>query len=421
MAFTTTINYVQNIPQSLGLSNYLNPVPSRTVSVLFAMDAINVGGPNMGTVNVPSVAGVAVENGRYGINGVFSGSVKLTGEVSAVNTALNSAEWVSHAYPVEDIDQDYLAADRDIDNSHGELQIQIPAGSDITGLAVGTQVRFSTAASIDANVERWTITKIDSTNSPIRLWLVYNRDYTLSDEYHSSCYDLVYITSSVTNPCWLQTAAFPGVNIAPVIDVSYGNAAGNLSIIMQVIDGATENNTFNLVGSPAIAEPSFTTLPSASASTGVSPSWYTFPNMGAIQQADNNYQAAQLLIKCLENDPMYLGVAAYTSLPGYPTSGTEAQKLQFVGDAIHAKASLSIPKYITDKSYGTFGDTQVDVRASISYQDGVVRWSYYDIPANINKALGRIYYWRPLNMNKDFTTEVRIVNNKARIYATKGK
>jgi len=101
------------------------------------------------------------------------------------------------------------------------------------------------------------------------------------------------------------------------------------------------------------------------------------------------------------------------------------EKLQFIGDAINTKASLNIAVYVMDKSYGMIGDSQVGIRCSISYLDTdppqSVRWSYYDIPENCNIALGRIFYFRPVDNAKDFKIETRIVNNKARIYSKRGK
>lgn len=421
MAFTRTVNYTQNVPVSLGFSNYLNPSPSRTVTCSFVLDFTNVGGLNMGNIVVPTVAGVSVRTGRAAINGSGSGTTIITGEVSAVNTALNGSQYVSNFYDIEDVDQDFLALTRSFGDQKGEMQIQIPSTTDVSTLTVGTAVTFSTMTGGSGDPYQFTITKIDTVSSATRIWLIYNRDYKLSDEYFSSVYKNVNVTTTVANVCYLKTIA--GVNIAPVIDVSYGNPQGTISTLFRVTDGATvEDNTLIFAGSPQIAEPTFATPPSNTILASATQSWNQLTSLGTIAQADNNYQSIQLLFKALINDPKYLGVTDYTALPGYPSGGTIDQQLLFVGNAINALASISIPVYIKDKSYGAIGDSQVDLRASVSYvnDNQEVRWSYYDTPAGCNTALGRVYYWRPTTLNKDFGLEIRIINGKSRIYSTRG-
>lgn len=421
MSFTRTINYTQNVPVNLGFTNYLNPTPSRTVTCTFVVDYY-AAGLNLGNIIVPTTAGVTVKTGRAGINGSSSGSTVLTGEVSAVNTALNGCEWISNFYEIEDVDQDFLALTRSFGNQKGEMQIQIPSAADISSMPIGTAVTFSTMTGGTGAPYQFTVTKIDTVNSATRLWLIYNRDYKLSDEYFSGVYKNVNVTTTPANVCYLKTVA--GVNIAPVIDIAYGNPQGTIQTLFRVNDGATvEDNSLTLAGSPQIAEPTFSSLPPTSVATGSPQTWYQLSSQfGTIAQADNNYQSVQLLFKASTNDPKYLGVTDYTLLPGYPSGGTTDAQLLFIGNAINALASLDIPTYIKDKTYGAIGDTQVDLRASVSYvnDNQEVRWSYYDTPAGCNDALSRVFYWRPTGFNKDFNIETRIVNGKSRIYANRG-
>ena len=180
-----------------------------------------------------------------------------------------------------------------------------------------------------------------------------------------------------------------------------------------------ETGTITFVGSFFIAEPEFTTLPPTTISAATPNTWYG-TDMGRIDQADGNYQSVQYLFKCLENDPMYLGVASYTSLPGYPSGGTEDEKLQFVGDAIYAKIEKDFAAYVTNDAYGLMGRTQVNQRISSTYSNGVVRWNFYGTPEECNTAMQRSTYFRPPNFNKDFAIETRIVNGRTRIYSNRG-
>lgn len=424
MAFNTTINYTQNVPISFGFNNYFAPTPARQVTATFILDQSNIGGLNYATVNVPEVTGVSIRTGRAALNSSGGGSIILSGDVTAVNTCLNGCLYQSIYYSVEDIEQDVLAVDRNPGNYKGELQIQIPTDSNITGLNIGSEVTFSTILTPDPATDqlaRFTITKIDSASSPIRVWMIYNRDYNLSEISGGSAFNKLNINTDVTKPCYFQTIA--RVNIGPVIDLAFGNSQGTIQIGFQTIDGPTENNTFTMVGKPQIAEPTFSTLPPTSALATSGNAWNTLPQMGTVAQTDNNYLTIQLLIKALDNDPNYLDVASYDLLPGYPTSGTEIQKLQFIGDKIEQKASLSIPKYIKDNSYGLFGDAQVDRNASISYpkETQEVKWSFFGIPSECNLALGRVFYWRHAGNTKDFLVETRIITSKARIYNKRGK
>lgn len=420
MPFTRNINYTQNVPVSLGfVVSHFNPSPSRTVTARFVLDQYYPCGGQMGYVSIPDDPALTIQSGRSAVNSSGSASLVITGPVANVNAALAAATWVSRAYDIEDVDQDVMALDRSVGNYQGEMQIQLPANVDTTALVVGNQLRFSTIPGTGTSYQ-FTITKVDFTNIPVRVWCIFNRDYNLADLHLANTYKTVKITTSTTSTCFAQTVG--GVNIGPVIDMSFSNAQGYISILFREEDGGTVDNIINLNGSPLMAEPVFTTSPATSTSASSTNTWYNLSSIGQISQADNNFQSIQILVKALENDPNYLDVTDYTSLPGYPSSGTDIQKAQFIGDAIDAKASLCIPKYITDNSYGTFGDGQVNDRASVSTTaTGHVRWSYYDTPAGINANASRVYYYRPAGFIKDFKIEVRIVNGRTRIYSSRGK
>ena len=428
MAFNTTINFTQNVPVSLGLNNYFAPTPARNVTASFILDSVNQGGLNFATIDIPEVPGASIITGRAAVNSSASGTISITGDVAAVNTCLNGCMFKTISYSVEEINQEILAIDRELGNYKGEMLVQIPPGSDISTLAIGTPVTFSTISVFTdpatENLYRFTITKIDTVSSGIRIWMIYNRDYNLSDTVTGSVYNRVNINKAVTTwpvNCFLQT--LDEVNIGPVIDLAFGNAQGTLQFGFRSVDGATTvDNTFIMVGKPQIAEPTFTQLPPATFPAPLSNTWYQLPRMGIVAQPDNNYISVQLLIKTLDNDPQYLEVFSYDSLPGYPKTGTEIEKLQFVGDLIHAKAALSIPQYYKGLNYGLFGDSQVDQRASVSYpnQEQEVRWSFFGTPAECNTALARIFYWRLTGNTKDFEIETRIITAKSRIYNTRG-
>lgn len=416
MPITRTVNYTQNVPENLGFgASYINPSPARNIRISFSFGT-TLADSKMGTVTFPTVPGVTLTTGLFAPEPTISGVVYITGPVADVNTALAGAEYVNNFYEADVLDQDWLSQNPAVPTNHeGELCIQInPVVAH--GLSVGSYCCISTATANSTVTGQWLVTAIDASNSPTRLWLAYRNGWDIDDKYFSSSYKNVSIGA------YLQTTA--RVNIAPIVDVSYCNPHGTFDSVMTITNYDTsvteETGTITYSGTFFIAEPVFSVAPPTSFSAP-SAGWASTLAMGAITQADNNYQSVQLLIKCLENDPMYLGVAAYTSLPGYPSSGTEDQKNQFIGDAINAKAILDSPKYITDKSYGVFGSTQVDQRVSIQYDTGVVRWNMFGTPNECTVALNKITYYRPPSFNKDFAVETRIVNERTRIYNKRGK
>jgi hypothetical protein len=405
MTITRTINYTQNIPVTMGFSNVVTSSSAASVY----LDFWNAGGDSkMGSIYFDDAASTGVNISYIGV------STDLTGTQAALNTCLNSAFFRNHFYEAETVEQDLLSQDRaKPSDCHGELQIQI-APDCAHGLSVGNYCRVATSTGVNTN--RYLVTKIDSTNSSIRIWLTFRGDYANNDVYYASSY------KSVAIGYYLQTLA--SVNITPIIDVSYNNPHGDFDITMSVFNSAgtqLDTGTINFVGSFFIVEPTFTTQPSSSISAPTPETTYMF-NLGAsIAQADNNYQSIQLLMKLYANDPAYLGVTAYTSLPGYPSAGTTAAQLQFIGEAINAKAKLSTPVYISDNSLGQFGDVQVNQRISSSPTSGVVRWHFYGLPSECNAAVSKMNYFRPVNIIKDFKIETRIVNGRTRIYSERGK
>jgi len=371
----------------------------------------------MGQLEFPTVAGVTVTKGMITADETTSGVTYIEGPVASVNTALAGAAFRSNFFEADVLDQNWISQNPAVPPDHkGELCVQINP-SIVHGLAVGDFVCISTAIANSTASGRWLITAIDASNSPTRFWLAYRGGWDTDDRYFSSSYKNVSIGA------YLQTTA--RVNIAPIVDVSYCNPHGTFTVPANIVNATTsvveESGTITFVGSFFIAEPTFSTAPPASVSAATENSWY-FADMGRITQADNNYQAVQLLIKCFENDPRYLGVTSYTQLPGYPISGTATQKNAFVGAAIEARAVLDTPTYITDDSYGVFGSVQVDERISKQYSVGVVRWNFFGTPAACSEALRRCTYYRPnTSTPADIIVETRIVNERTRIYSSRGK
>lgn len=432
MPITRTINYTQNVPITLGFgAAYLNPSPSRTVRVLFSFNN-TLSDSKMGKVTFPVVAGVKQFYGQTSPDDNIVGNIYIEGEVSAVNTALDGAMFVNHYYEAENLAQDFLSQDRALPTDYrGEMQIQI--NKDVVhGLSVGSFCRISTVSANPNLSGQFLVTAIDATNSGTRLWLSFRGGWNTDEIYFGGSYKNVGVTKdnagnaaqtgSVTKaytPYYLQTTS--SVNIAPINDVSFINPHGTFDSLVSVIEGTTtvESGTITYVGDFFIAEPSFVTPPAASISYAAQ-TWTNSLGMGVIEQADDNYQSVQLLIKALENDPNYLNISSYTLLAGYPSGGTLDEQLAFIGAAIEAKASKDIPRYIIDHTYGLFGTVQVGERISAVYSTGPVRWSFYGTPDDCNEALLRTTYYG-YSATKDFNVETRIVNGRTRIYSQRGK
>jgi hypothetical protein len=363
----------------------------------------------MGSIYFDEIAGVSVIYSGISTDPSIFRGITLTGTQADLNTCLNTAYYKNHFYSAELVEQDLLSQNRTLPaDCKGEVQIEISPDC-VHGLNVGAACRLP-------NAGRYLVTKIDSTNSAIRMWLSFRGDYSQNDVYYASAYKVPVIGH------YLQT--INSVNITPIIDISYNNPHGDYNVTMTVYDSAgtaIDSGVISFVGSFFIAEPYFSTQPSSALALVTPDANYTFNLGSVIAQADNNYQSLQLLLKYYENDPTYLGVTAHTSLPGYPSGGTADAQLQFIGDAINAKAKMSTPAYVIDNTMGQFGNVQVDVRISSSPSSGVVRWHFYGTPAECNNATNRMTYYRPVGVSKDLKLETRIVNGRTRIYSARGK
>ena len=431
MALTKTINYTQNVPISCGFNNELTGTATDIRNVY--IDLLTPGSDSkMGQFTWTDVDGVSVMSSTQGNDPTIIQNIRIRGELSKVNTLLNSMYFVNHYYEADNLEQDFLSQDRIYPSDRrGEVMIQIPENT-VHGLTVGSVCRIS-------NSGRYVVTDVDDTTSPKRLWMVFRGDYELNDLYYGSPYKNPQITkdtagntitssgtvtkSYTTTNAYLQTEA--SVNICPINDLAYCNPHGDFTIGITVYaaDNTTllDSGTLTFNGSFFIAEPYFTTLPTNVSAPTPENTYRVGPSMGAIAQVDNNYQSLQVLFKYCENDPNYLNVTNYTQLSGYPSAGTDEEKLEFIGNAINAKASLDIPTYITGTAVGNLGITQVGDRTSIAPTTGIIRWYFYGTPDECNDALNRIYYFRPAGIIKDFNYEVRIVNGRTRIYSSRGK
>lgn len=407
MAITRSINYIQNVPISLGFSNVLTSAPTDVVSV--AVDfATPISDSKMGRFIFTDVENVTVNYSYFADGTTNASGMKIIGTTTDVNTLLNTMQFVNHFYDADNLDQDFLTTDRVLPtDKRGELMIQISPDA-VHGLSVGDTVKIESSG-------LFTITAIDSVVCATRIWMVYNRDYDISSMYYGS---------EFTSPAigkYLQTSG--AVNISPIIDIAYNNPHGQVTINISasyVSSGIQfDSGTITLNGSFFINEPTFATLsgdiPVTAPETG------TYINFGSIAQAEGNYQSVQVMFKYLENDPKYLSVDSYSLLPGYPTAGTEDEKQQFIGDAILAKAKLNTAVYISGTAVGNLGITQSQDRIADAPSADLIRWHFYGTPDECNNALSSVYFYRAPGVIKDFKYEVRIINGRTRIYNARGK
>ncbi len=404
MAITRTINYTQNVPESLGFASYLNPSPSRNVKVVFDFNSTSADA-KMGTIKFPTVTGVTQSYSTNSTGQTIFTEVSIEGPVAAINTALDGAEFVNHFYEAETVEQDFLSLDRATPTDlQGELQIQI--NEDIVhGLSIGSFCRISTVSGNGGVDGRYLVTAIDGSNSPTRFWLVYRGDYGIDDEYYGGTFKTV--NSGAT--CVLQNTS--SGTIAAINDISYSNPHGNFSVTMSVTEGVTtvDSGTISFVGSFFISEPQFST--GGSDFTQTAGQWTSDIDLGTISQADDNYQSLQLLIKYFPNDPRFLGVADYSSFGGNWSA---------IAAAIDAVVQLDKGVYVTDHTKGKFGSIQTGTRSSANYDTGEVRWSYYDTPDNINDALAKMSFFATPSATSELNIETRIVNGRTRIYRNRG-
>lgn len=409
MAITRTVNYTQNVIASLGFVDVLNQPGGEILTVKFGFDSTTADS-KMGSFYFDETAGVTQTYKSYSSDQFRFPQIILTGTTAALNTCLNTGTFKNHYYECENLTQDFLSQNRSLGDYRGELMIQISPDY-VHGLSVGSEIRTT------ANSGRYKVTKIDDVNSPTRIWLMARTETKLDESYFGNRYsvDLIgqYITSvSSTTP------------LTPILDQAYCNPHGDFTVDMTVFGNTgaeVDSGVITMSGRFFVNEPYFSTLPPTTVAAAVPDGLYTL-DMGRIAQADNNYQSVQILFKYCENDPMYLGVASYSLLSGYPTNGTQDAQAQFIGAAIESRAKVGTPAYITSGEVGNLGIVQLGERiATVNMTSGLVRWHFYGTPDECNEALSKVTYYRLQDVTKDFVAETRIVNGKTRIYNTRGK
>lgn len=395
MAFTKTINYTQNVPVSLGFSNFLTGAAAQ---VRFSFNDPS-GDANMGSIDFAVTTGITKLDTGRSPDELINNDIYISGSLADLNACLNSATFVNHYYEAENLTQDYLSLDRSLPADHrGEVEIMIAPGS-VHGLTVGSICRIESCG-------RFLVTKIQSDAFGTRMWLIFRYVYQFDDTYYNSARKNIAIGKQ------LQTEG--SVSISPIIDIAYANPRGQFVIPVTIFNssGASiDTGTITFIGSPFVAEPVFVTNPAATYSTSTLESNYTLTNFGSISQASNNYQSVQVLLKLYENDPLYSG-NTYT--------GTDITQLQALGNAIDTKAKTNAAVYIQTNTEFSLNKVQVDDRVSSTPAAGYVRWHFYGTPAECNVALSKVGFYRHTNP-KDINAELRIVNGRTRIYNSRGK
>jgi len=398
MSLTKDIYYVQNVAISLGYVNEIT-APAATI-VRWEADLTQNGASKMSTIQFPTqLDTVKIFYGQNSLDQNIVGKIVLTGPASDVNLVLNDALYLNQLYNANLVEQVSTSQDRILpEDRRGEVQIQIPAGT-THGLNIGQRCRISSCNLDTTPNGEFVVTAIDSFNSPTRLWLIYVGGYDVTDLYYNANYKNAKIGD------FLQTTA--GVDIAPIIDLSYNNPHGYLSFPVRVFEDATDaqlDSGFLIPnGVFFIHEPYFMDMPPDVVYALDAGDWTTGLFMGAIAQQEENQETVQFLIKKYPNDPSGGGGS-----------------LQEQGDAIENAVEGGAPNYIQDNSAGVFSTVQVGDRISKSYDSGVVRWEFYGTPAECNEALQKVTYFRPPTVNTTYQIETRIVDGQTRIYFTRG-
>ena len=389
MALTRTINYTQNVPVSLAFgTTYLTPTPSRAVQLI--IDSTPAAA-RMGGFLYTETAGVSViKTGQITVNGFLK--TIFEGDVVAINSIMNTIQFKNEFYNCENTQQTLTTANRTV-TAPGEIQIQIPAGTS-HGLSVGSTFKIDSTD--------FQVTAIDSVLNPIRIWGI------------ASTRTTVDITSFSGKK--LKNSA--GVDISILIDMVYNNPHGDFSVSATIKEAGvtTETGTISFAGVFFVDEPTFVVDPPTSITLGTAGTYYDI-NWCEIDQTDDNYQSVQILTKALTNDPQFLGVAAYTALPGYPSGGTTDAQLQFIGDAIEAKLALGLG--VGQNGRMNFSATQVGQRISSVSTSNFIQWMFYGTVTECNLALANLQY-AVVAPTGDFGVETRIVNGRSRIYRTRG-
>jgi hypothetical protein len=365
MSLTKNVNYIQNIPTSLGYNNEIsgatglvevfmrfNPVAGKVVTESFRPSSL---------LTEICDDGASTEPPTFNI-------LNISGTQGEVNEILNSAQWSPGVFPSYNKEQDPIAVNREYDDFNGELLVETTLPG---SFAIGDTFKL-----VGATTTEFIVSRVETTKSQYRVWGIPVEGQKIPSDI--APYDYSLMTED-------------DVLVDYIVDFAISNPAGTFPIEIT----ATHNNGVALtsgittvVGDFFVGEPYFSTKPPPE----IVPDggeWFQL-NLGEVTQPDNDMVEVQILMKKFPLDPT------------------------FDGDELKNK-----PSYITDNSYACLSTVQVLTNRGVLGKPGEeVRWRFYGTPAECNAALSSIRM--KLTTDKEFLMETRVINGRSRIYNTRG-
>lgn len=435
MALTKTVNYTQEVPQSLG---FTNEITGTTGTVTATLQYNN----KMGTLKSSVNKELTKIYGCDAIGGDWTGGTwEIIGTEAEVNAALNALTWIPKTYADAALEQDAHSEHREVTDHEGECLFQIEDRFGLfgaSGIAIGDPFYVRTVGVDNEFLDKtaqYICTKIETTLSQTRVYGVYALPYELEKAIGNK---RVQNRHKLVKPYVSELIGPDGTTVIDfIIDYAIINPHGDSDISIDIFDDAVlhDSGIVSLVGSLFVPEPYWVTDPVAIVDGSPGSCSVEF-NMGTVAQANDDLLAVQLLFKRHQNDPNFDGVVQDSNNP--PLVGNK-------------------PSYIMDNSYGIISTARVGNRTSenfvptedipavgktaagITYdleagewykkpeipgkdaipgKGSIVRWEFYGTPAECNRALSKL---RVYSFNdSDFFIEARIVTGRSRIYRDRG-
>lgn len=372
MAFTKTVNYVQNVPVALG---YLDEVSGTTGDVTVTIKFNS----KAGRLSTEDIGGVSSKIGGTGCALGGGNEWSVLGDIAEVNSLLNNLSWLPAAYDDANIQQNFLSEDREVATYRGEVVVETRNRNANAAFALQDKFKLNNSGVITT----YTVSAIETSNSNYRLYGTLDNGYGTADNYGPDYKDIEIYTTTLTDES--------DTLIDNITDYAIINPHGQYFLEIEVTDdnGVFSNDITTLNGSFFVKEPYFDVYPPLEVYSNGPDTW-TPVNLGRVDQLDNERISIQVLFKRFDNDPSFDGDIA-----------------------------TNTPSYVKDGSYGCVNNIRIDDRISESYEDGVVRWSFYGTPIQCTQALEQLQIYSP-PVAYEFLIETRIVNGRARIYNDRG-
>lgn len=333
----------------------------------------------MGSFNMTqSGASKPIQHGPVPCDGIQGGEWEIVGTLADVNAALEGLKWIPRTYADGQIIQDHSTINRTVGTHEGEAMFDVEdrAGLFNGEIAEGDDFTIYTGTKFITYI----CTRISSTYGGKRIYGIYKDEYEGNTDYTEvTLYDSTLVSLD------------PVVQIDNIIDYKIINPHGytTCDITIYKDNVAFDSGVITMDGSLLTPDvPTWTTPPPTEIISNGEDVWTDPINFGEFTSPSGEWVTAQILFKRNQNDPA------------------------FTGDV-----TKNEPSYITDESYGIVGSARIGNAITTCYPTGFIRWQFYGSPASVKLAMD---YLKIKPADKDFYIETRLIVADDRIYNHRG-